>query len=208
LLPEGHLAVSPILGNMATPVKAVLLERHTKEDLPNLADVDLCGHCPPIDKMDASLGSLTACRRLSLSTNNIDRIAGLSGMTSLEILSLGRNCIKRLDGLDAVAPNLRELWVSYNQLEKLAGVEQCTSLRVLYVSNNRLKDWGEVARLAALPCLEDLLLVGNPLQAEARDSGTLPQYRLEVLRRLPKLKKLDGELISAEERKAALQLQG
>ena len=192
---------------MATTVKACLLQAHAKEELDVAEKVDLWGQCPPIDRLDASLGSLRRCRQLSLSTNNIDRVAGLAGMDALEVLSLGRNCLKRLDGVEAVAGTLRELWVSYNQLEKLAGVEKCVQLRVLYASNNRLKDWAEVARLAALPQLEDLLLVGNPLQAEHRDAGTLPTYRQNVLRRLPGLKKLDGELVSSEERAAAAALQ-
>lgn len=84
-----------------------------------------------------------------------------------------------------------------------AGIEKCPRLRVLYASNNRIRDWGEVDRLASLPELEDLLLTGNPLQTEARDSGGLGAYRLEVLRRLPALKKLDGQAVDVEEREAA-----
>jgi Leucine-rich repeat (LRR) protein len=77
--------------------------------------------------------------RLSLSTNSIDRIAGLqpsasaagggagaagapssaSPLPRLEALSLGRNLIKRIEGLEGVAETLRELWLSYNQIEKL-----------------------------------------------------------------------------------------
>ena len=58
-------------------------------------------------------------RHLSLSTNNIDRIAGLTGMASLEILSLGRNQVKKLEGLDGIAETLQQLWISYNLLEKM-----------------------------------------------------------------------------------------
>ena len=61
-----------------------------------------------------------------------------------------------------------------------AGIEKCAKLRVLYASNNRIKDWAEVERLAALPGLEDLLLVGNPLYNEWKDINALPQYRIEV----------------------------
>ena len=61
-----------------------------------------------------------------------------------------------------------------------AGIEKCGQLRVLYASNNRLKEWAEVERLAALPLLEDLLLVGNPLYNEWKDNNALPQYRIEV----------------------------
>lgn len=61
-----------------------------------------------------------------------------------------------------------------------AGIEKCSQLHVLYASNNRIKEWSEVDRLSALPELEDLLLVGNPLYNEWKDNSALPQYRLEV----------------------------
>ena len=48
------------------------------------------------------------------------------------------------------------------------------------MSNNRVKDWGEVDRLTALPALEELLLVGNPLHTDFKDRGALPEFRLEV----------------------------
>ena len=84
-----------------------------------------------------------------------------------------------------------------------AGIERCRSLRVLYASNNRIRDASELDRLSGLPALEDLLLVGNPLYNEARDSGALPAYRLEVLRRAPGLRKLDGVPVEVDERAAA-----
>lgn len=48
------------------------------------------------------------------------------------------------------------------------------------MSNNKLKDWAEIDRLTALPGLEELLLVGNPLYNEFRDNSATQQYRLEV----------------------------
>ena len=47
--------------------------------------------------MDASLATLKACKHLSLSTNNIEKIGSLAGLESLEILSLGKNQIKKLE---------------------------------------------------------------------------------------------------------------
>lgn len=84
-----------------------------------------------------------------------------------------------------------------------AGIERCRALRVLYASNNRIRDASELDRLSGLPALEDLLLVGNPLYNEARDSGALPAYRLEALRRVPSLRKLDGVPVEVDERAAA-----
>jgi hypothetical protein len=64
-------------------------------------------------------------RQLSLSTNNIERVANLGGLGQLEVLSLARNLIKKLEGFEGVAETLRELWISYNLLEKLASAQAC-----------------------------------------------------------------------------------
>lgn len=61
-------------------------------------------------------------RHLSLSTNSIDRISGLSGLTKLRTLSLGRNLLRSLAGVEVAAGSLEELWVSYNSLDKLVRV--------------------------------------------------------------------------------------
>ena len=60
------------------------------------------------------------------------------------------------------------------------GLEKLPKLRVLFVSNNKVKDWAEVDRLTALPALEELLLVGNPLHTDFKDRGALPEFRQEV----------------------------
>ncbi|KDD74783.1 hypothetical protein H632_c1076p0 [Helicosporidium sp. ATCC 50920] len=176
-----------------------LQTKYKDVDVAALEKVMLCGVCPPICRMDASLGTLRACRHLALSTNTIDKIGSLSGLENLEVLSLGRNSLKRLDGLEAVGSTLKELWVSYNNIDRLAGIEHAPNLEVLYMSNNCVRDWSEIDRLAALPRLRDLVLEGNPLHAAARSAGTLAQYRAEISRRLPHLAKLDGRPVDLEE---------
>lgn len=49
----------------------------------------------------------------------------------------------------------------------------------------------EFARLAELPLLEDLVFVGNPLQEKY--SSDQSSWIEEATKRVPKLKKLDGE---------------
>lgn len=85
---------------------------------------------PPIEKMDNSLSALTKCRKLSLSTNMIEKIAGISALKNLKILSLGRNYIKSFSGLEGVAETLEELWISYNFIEKVKGVQVLKKLKV------------------------------------------------------------------------------
>ncbi|XP_049851379.1 dynein axonemal light chain 1 isoform X4 [Schistocerca gregaria] len=127
--------------------------------------------------------------KLSLSTNMIEKIAGVSTLKNLKILSLGRNYIKAFSGLEGIGDTLEELWISYNFIEKIKSVSFFKKLRVLYMSNNVVKDWSEFNRLQEIPHLEDLLFVGNPLYDALEEA----QWRAEATRRLPNLKKLDGE---------------
>ena len=101
-----------------------------------MEEVRLCpiaNQKPLIVKMDNALSTLKKCKKLSLSTNTIDKITSVSGMDSLEILSLGRNNIKKIEGLDGVADTLKELWISYNNIEKLAGIEKLKALEILFM---------------------------------------------------------------------------
>uniref|UniRef100_A0A3P8S3N2 Dynein axonemal light chain 1 n=1 Tax=Amphiprion percula TaxID=161767 RepID=A0A3P8S3N2_AMPPE len=160
-------------------------EEKSGEKVSEAKAIKLYGQVPPIEKMDPSLTSLTNCK-LSLSTNWIEKIANLNGL-NLRILSLGRNNIKVLTGLEAVGDTLEELWISYNFIEKLKGIQCMKNLKVLYMSNNLVKDW-EFVRLADLPCLADLVFVGNPLEEKHSAEGT---WMDEACKRLPNLKKLD-----------------
>ncbi|XP_035892071.1 dynein light chain 1, axonemal [Anopheles stephensi] len=181
----------------ATTIKEALkrLEDRTKTNSCDEKEIDLCFQWPPIEKMDTTFSTLTACQKLSLSTNMIDKIYGLSGMKNLRVLSLGRNYIKAISGLEGVSDTLEELWISYNLIEKLKGISVLKKLKVLYMSNNLVKDWVEFNRLADLPMLEDLLFAGNPLVESMEESI----WRAEASKRLLPLKKLDGETVIRED---------
>mmetsp|Transcript_51033 Transcript_51033/g.132529 ORF Transcript_51033/g.132529 Transcript_51033/m.132529 type:complete len:192 (+) Transcript_51033:76-651(+) len=155
---------------------------------------------PLIAKMDNSLSGLKKCKQLRMSSNAIGKIEGLAGCDSLTILSLARNNLKKIEGLNEVADTLEQLWVSYNQIGSFAGIEKLTNLQVLYSSNNKIGNWADVERLQALPKLRELNLVNNPLYQKHEADG---DWRLQVIKRLPNLKNLDGCLIDDEEREAA-----
>ncbi len=67
---------------------------------------------------------------------------------------------------------------------------------MFYLSNNKVKDWKEFDELKGMESLEELLMVGNPLQQAAEADGS---WLREVSARLPKLKKLDGVPIVRDE---------
>ncbi|XP_053994234.1 dynein axonemal light chain 1-like [Hylaeus anthracinus] len=179
-------------------------EEENGQEASTATEVILSFQWPPIEKMDNALATLANCEKLSLSTNMIEKIAGIGSLKNLRILSLGRNLIKGFTGLEALADTLEELWISYNLIEKMKGINTMRNLRVLYMSNNLVREWNEFNKLQELANLQDLVFVGNPLY----DSLEVDQWRSEVARRLPTLEKLDGEpIIRAEECSTANQSQ-
>lgn len=174
-------------------------KKNPDEDAASATKISLICQLPPIKKMDNKLNDLVSCTHLSLSTNAIDRIQPLPGLRNLKILSLGRNNIKRIEKLDDVSQTLEELWISYNSIERLDGFQNMRALRVLYLSNNNIKNFDELKKLNDVPKLEELLLIGNPIYNDLTEA----QWRREVIRRLPKLKKLDAVIISDQEREMA-----
>ncbi|RLN65250.1 hypothetical protein BBP00_00002961 [Phytophthora kernoviae] len=164
------------------------------------AVIKLYCQMPPIAKLDNSLNTLKNCEQLSLSTNGIDRLIPLSGMKKLRILSLGRNQIKKIEKLDDVSDTLEELWLSYNVIATLDGLSGLTNLTTLYVSNNLIKSWDELDKLASLPKLRDVLFTGNPIY----ENLSKEEARLNVLKRIPKVAKIDGDMVKQTERDAAL----
>ncbi|XP_059047318.1 dynein axonemal light chain 1-like [Achroia grisella] len=181
----------------ATTIKEAIKKWEDKTGLQaaTATEVSLIFQWPPIEKMDNTLSSLLNCEKLSLSTNTIEKVSGLNTLKKLRILSLGRNYIKSFAGMECLGDTLEELWISYNLIEKLKGINVLRNLKVLYMSNNLVKEWSEFNKLQELPHLEDLLFVGNPLY----DGCELEAWRSEAARRLPGLKKLDGETVIRED---------
>ncbi|KAJ0181035.1 hypothetical protein K1T71_003120 [Dendrolimus kikuchii] len=151
--------------------------------------IELQFQWPPIEKMDGALSTLVNCEKLSLSTNMIDKIAGIAGMRNLKILSLGRNYIKSFAGVETVADTLEELWISYNQIDKMKGIGSLKNLKVLYMAQNSVKEWVEFNRLQECPSLRDLVFIGNPICDNQPDVET---WRTQASNRLQQITKLDG----------------
>nr|KAF6391799.1 dynein axonemal light chain 1 [Pipistrellus kuhlii] len=168
--------------------------------LANCEKLSLSTNC--IEKI-ANLNGLKNLRILSLGRNNIKNLNGLYLFLVQISLKRGRECSAWLfnaknshtaysspaRGQEAVGDTLEELWISYNFIEKLKGIHVMKKLKILYMSNNQVKDWAEFVKLAELPCLEDLVFVGNPLEEKHSAEGNWIE---EATKRVPKLKKLDG----------------
>lgn len=100
------------------------------------------------------------CRKLSLSTNCIEKISGLDTLSNLKILSLARNNLKSFAGIEKLADTLEELWISYNYIDKMKGLLNMKKLKVLYMGNNSVDSWNEVKKLLQLETLKELVLTG------------------------------------------------
>ena len=186
---------------MATSCAQAIKNWEAKENASAEEATQIMLYCqiPPIGKLDNTLNSLVNCEHLTLSTNQIDRLIPLNGMKNLKILSIGRNMIKKIEKLDDVAETLEQLWISYNLISNLDGLQGLTNLTTLYMSNNNLKSFGDIAKLAALPNLRDVVFVGNPMY----EGITKEDARIEVLKQLPNLAKVDGSMITPSERDKA-----
>lgn len=71
------------------------------------------------------------------------------------------------------------------------------------MSNNRIKSWDEVSKLAQLPEIKSVLLVGNQVYAGETDwEKNAPQ----VIKRVPNLDSVDSKIVTPSIRKAADEL--
>lgn len=179
---------------MTTCQKALALwsEKNDGANAEEASEVALLAMIPPIQKLDANLNALVNVKKLSISTNAIDKMISLPGLKNLEILSLGRNQIKKIAGLEEVGATLRELWISYNHITTLDGLHPCVKLTTLFISNNKIKVWDELSKLTQNPELSNILLNGNPMYEGFNKKTASPQ----VLKFLPNLRTIDGEMVT------------
>ena len=170
---------------MPTTIKAALKkwEEATGRKAGEAKEIKLIGVYPPIEKMEGPFHLLINCEKFSLSTNQITNISNLQAFKTLKVLSLGRNLVKSLQGIEGAAESLEQLWISYNQVDRLKPIRNLLRLKVLYMSHNYVREWREFEHLTELPCLEDLVFIGNPLEEDASANG---KYQEEVTKVMTK----------------------
>lgn len=115
-------------------------------------------------------------------------------------LDLSDNLLARLDNFPLL-PRLESLIAANNRIAEIGGGvgRALVALRSLVLTNNALRRPADLAPLAALPRLESLCLVGNPVAAA-------PHYRLYVVHTMPRLRALDFQRIKPRERDEAARL--
>ena len=177
-------------------------EAATGENPAEAVEVKLIAQVPPMEKIDESLSVFEKVEKLSLSTNAIERIQFLK-FKNLRILSLSRNSIGRISGLEEVSATLEELWMSYNAVSKLEGLSSLAKLVTLFLGNNKIAKWEEVAKLAQLPELKNILLVGNPIYGDKTVDNYKELNAPLVYKRIPQIENIDGKMVSAATKASA-----
>ena len=76
--------------------------------------------------------------------------------------------------------------------------ESLPNIENIFLMNNKINDLQEVAKLGACKKLQRLVLVNNMVTE-------LPNYRLFVIARIPSLRILDFQKVTAKERRQAAQ---
>nr|XP_042116417.1 dynein axonemal light chain 1 [Peromyscus maniculatus bairdii] len=110
--------------------------------------------------------------------------------------------IEKMDASLSTLGNCEKLSLSTNCIEKIANLNGLKNLRILSLGRNNIKNlnglvgYSEFVKLAELPCLEDLVFVGNPLEEKHSAEGN---WIDEATKRVPKLKKLDGTPVIKED---------
>lgn len=93
-------------------------------------------------------------------------------------------------------PNLEVLALSRNSVSTLVDLQFCPNLTELYLRDNSIADLNELVYLQQLPRLRSLWLADNPCAKR-------PDYRLAVLRALPRLQRFENEEVDAQEQQRA-----
>jgi hypothetical protein len=93
----------------------------------------------------------------------------------------------------------RYSWFSHSWLHKR------TLTRNRSCPRSQIASFGEIEKLASIETLEEILLVGNPIfESTGTDQCKVKsEWRIEVLKRLPNLKKIDGVPVDVEEKDLA-----
>lgn len=142
---------------------------------PNLDHLNLSDN--KLERIDTSIRLANNVKTLLLDQNQIKTIENLSCLPYLQTLSLCENQIMQLSDLHLeLGGNLMHLNLSQNNLTSLRGFRKLFTLVKLDVSCNSIDDIDEVNHIAELPCLEEIILTGNPIAGQV-------DYRSHVLSR-------------------------
>ncbi|KAG7172734.1 Nischarin-like [Homarus americanus] len=137
-----------------------------------LTDVDVSSN--HIAHIDDSVALAPNIEKLNLSCNKLSSVENLTLLPHLVSLNLSNNLFTTLEDMHTKLGNVVDLDLSQNNLASLKGLSRLYSLASLNVSTNTIWEISEVSHISRLPCLETLIITGNPV-------ATIVDYRTKVL---------------------------
>lgn len=127
-----------------------------------------------ISEIDASVNLMPKVEQLFLNNNRLSSLDNLTLLPHLAQLHLSANCFSFLENLHCKIGNVVHLDLSENRIVILEGFSKLYSLETLNLASNQIQDLDQVKHISNLPCLENLVLTGNPL-------AIVVDYRVKVL---------------------------
>lgn len=121
-----------------------------------------------LDHLERSPG----LQQLSVASNRLVRMMGVSRLTELTVLNLPNNSIGYIEGLRDL-PHLKWLNLSGNNIKVIEQLNNCVSLQHLDLSDNNISTIGDVTKLVAL---KTLLLHGNSITTLRTVPAHLPAH--------------------------------
>ena len=126
---------------------------------------------------------------LSIQSNRLPQISGLSDLTGLEELYTSHNALTEISGLESNT-SLRVLDVSNNQITHLTNLSHLKRLEELWASSNLVQSFEEVEReLANSKELNTVYFEMNPLQLK-----NPALYRNKIKLALPQIQQIDASM--------------
>ncbi|KAF0026586.1 hypothetical protein F2P81_021323 [Scophthalmus maximus] len=112
-------------------------------------------HIMKLEHLERSPG----LQQLSVASNRLVRMMGVSQLTELRVLNLPNNSIGYIEGLRDL-PHLTWLNLSGNNIKVIEQLSSCVSLQHMDLSDNNISTIGDLTKLVAL---KTLLLHGNSI---------------------------------------------
>lgn len=115
-----------------------------------------------------------ALQYLEFDFDKLQDVFSLTSLPKLETVSYRGNIIKSPSDLHVRFGNILILDVSQNQIECLLPFQKLYSLVILNLSSNKIHEVEQIKHVSKLPCLESLILTGNPVACAV-------DYRIKAL---------------------------
>ena len=141
----------------------------------------------PVLMIRQNVSHLSNLKILSIQSNGLHCISGLSALTNLKELYISENALTEISGLEDNV-NLRVLDITNNRITHLTNLKNQKLLKELWASSNKIESFEEVEReLADKKKLKTVYFEGNPLQ---KNNPVL--YRNKIRLALPQIQQIDA----------------